>query len=372
LLSLNFQDSKHLQLKLKPSEEFTQSHHVNNRQLSWDFAFSQVLVEASQEKVRVRSIWLISGGAWFEPLALIVVLLLDIFQVYDVTVKPMLSRVIAGYNATILCYGQTGAGKTYTMMGPKNNFACRGLCPRTIAGLFTTCGEQANSASTIRMSYMEIYNDQIYDLLNPDAFPVDAITGEIQGDPTLKLQEDKHGNCHVKGLTKRLVHSEEDALELLFDGELQRAVAEHRLNSGSTRSHCILTFYVETTFYDHSSKSVEQEDDDVHNGDGESTQIVASKLHLVDLAGSERVSKTASSGKVANEAKYINKSLTFLEQVVVALGDRRRTHVPFRNSKLTHVLHDSLGGNCMTLMIANVWSDLEQIQVRWHIWQCSY
>ena len=287
-------------------------------------------------------------------------------DVYAVTVKPMLPKIFQGYNATILAYGQTGAGKTHTMIGPKNNFAERGLCPRTIAGLFEAANSNSNAASSIRMSYMEIYNDSIYDLLNPDAFPVDPITGDTQGDRSLKLQEDKLGNCHVKGLTKRLIHSEDDALELLYDGELVRAVAEHRLNSGSTRSHCILSFYVETTSYTRAADSAtnhDNNDDDDDNDDGDQSSVVSSKLHLVDLAGSERVSKTESKGKVAHEATHINRSLTFLEQVVVALCDRRRTHIPFRNSKLTHVLHDSLGGNCLTLMIANVWGDVDQLPV---------
>ena len=103
------------------------------------------------------------------------------------------------------------------------------------------CSNVQTHTGTPMHRYMEIYNDGIYDLLNSDALPVDAITGAVQGDPTLRLQEDQDGNCHVKGLTKRLVHSEESALEFLYDGELNRAVAEHRLNAGSTRSHCILT-----------------------------------------------------------------------------------------------------------------------------------
>jgi kinesin family protein 6/9 len=240
-----------------------------------------------------------------------------------------------------------------------------------------------------------LYSCHRYDLLNADALPVDPITGEVVGDRALKIQDDRQGCSHVKGLTKRLIHSADSALEVLYDGELNRALAEHKLNSGSTRSHCVLTLHVETTIYSagrrgggKSSSSAgsgsgsgggsdssgpegggegggDGDGDGGNDGDedGGGGRVVSSKLHLVDLAGSERVSKTASTGKVANEAKYINKSLAFLEQVVVALGDRRRTHVPFRNSKLTHVLQDSLGGNCMTLMIANVWSDLEQIQV---------
>lgn len=277
----------------------------------------------------------------------------------------MLEHVLAGYNATILCYGQTGAGKTFTMMGPKDNFEERGLCPRTISGLFSMVAEEQHASSTFRMSYMEIYNDSVYDLLNKDMLPVDAITGQVQGDPTLKLQEDCRGNCMVRGLNQLVIESVEDALELMHHGESNRAVAEHQLNSGSTRSHCVLTFYIESIIYDSqgASPSFNEIGKVTEEAGVSDTRTLTSKLHLVDLAGSERVIKTASTGDVAKEAKYINKSLTFLEQVVVALGDRRRTHVPFRNSKLTHILHDSLGGNCMTVMIANIWSDLDQLQV---------
>ncbi len=135
-------------------------------------------------------------------------------------------------------------------------------------------------------------------------------------------------------------NSEEEALNQLFEGELNRTVSEHQLNKVSSRSHCVFTIHIE------SRSRVESAD-----------KVVYSKLHMVDLAGSERTKKTGSSGITLKEATFINKSLSFLEQVVIALCDKGRDHIPYRQSKLTNILRDSLGGNCKTLMVANIWPE---------------
>ena len=144
----------------------------------------------------------------------------------------------------------------------------------------------------------------------------------------------------MKNLTLLPAASEEQALNIFFAGDQQKAVAEHTLNDASSRSHTILTIYVD------SRSRVES-----------SEKITSSKLHLVDLAGSERLKKTGSEGATLKETSYINKSLSYLEQVVIALGDRSREHVPYRQSKLTHYLKDSLGGSCKTVMIANIFPE---------------
>ena len=131
--------------------------------------------------------------------------------------------------------------------------------------------------------------------------------------------------------------TEEDALNCLFEGELARTVAAHQLNQRSSRSHTVLTVHIE------SRSRVESTD-----------KVVNSKLNLVDLAGSERTKKTGSSGLTLKEATYINKSLSFLEQVVIALSSNIRDHIPYRQSRLTNLLRDSLGGNCKTVMIAAI------------------
>lgn len=177
-----------------------------------------------------------------------------------------------------------------------------------------------------------MYNEQFYDLLNENYG--NNPSGKLTD---LAVRDDAKGNLVVKGLRQVVTDSEEDALNLLFQGETARSIAEHAMNKNSTRSHCIFTIFLETRSRVESSE-----------------KIVLSKLNLVDLAGSERVGKTGSRGTTLSEAKYINKSLSFLEQVVVALTNRSRDHIPFRQSKLTNVLRDSLGGNCKTRMIANI------------------
>ncbi len=139
--------------------------------------------------------------------------------------------------------------------------------------------------------------------------------------------------------------TEEDVLNLLFEGTTNRAIAEHQLNKQSSRSHCLFSLHIEQR------SRVDSSD-----------RVLASKLHLIDLAGSERVSKTHTTGVVLKEAQYINRSLSFLEQVVNALTDKGRDHVPFRQSKLTHYMKDSLGGNCRTVMLANIWGEASQIE----------
>jgi len=139
--------------------------------------------------------------------------------------------------------------------------------------------------------------------------------------------------------------SEEDALNCLFEGDLARTVSAHQLNARSSRSHTVFTLHIE------SRSRVESTD-----------KIVHSKLNLVDLAGSERTKKTGSSGVTLKEATFINKSLSFLEQVVIALSSSVRDHIPYRQSRLTNLLRDSLGGNCKTIMVANIWPEASHLE----------
>ncbi|CAI9566207.1 unnamed protein product, partial [Staurois parvus] len=154
----------------------------------------------------------------------------------------------------------------------------------------------------------------------------------------MTIVDDSHG-VFVKGLSLHHVPSEEHALNLLFEGETNRIIGSHILNKHSSRSHCIFTIHVESQ-----SRTLSN------------AKYTVSKINLVDLAGSERLGKTGSEGQVLKEATYINKSLTFLEQAIIALADRR-DHVPYRQSKLTHALKDSLGGNCNTVLVANVYGE---------------
>ncbi|CAK4224291.1 unnamed protein product [Aphanomyces euteiches] len=284
----------------------------SNRKDSWKFKFHQVLQNAGQDKV-------------YEAIAR------DIVH----------GAVVDGINGTIMAYGQTGAGKTFTMIGDTRNYQHRGIAPRAIAQVFQEIESRIEIEFTVHVSYMEIYNDRIFDLLAPDDMDMNDFV----------VVEDAKGT-YVRGLTQIETSTEKDALDQLFNGEMRRTVAEHQLNKRSNRSHCIFTFHI-------SQKS----------RTGGNEHVVHSKLHLVDLAGSERLKKTmndedgtAHKTTIKKESMYINQSLTFLEQCIVALGSREQRHIPYRQTKLTNVLKDSLGGNCNTLMFACVWGESKHLE----------
>ncbi|XP_073190970.1 kinesin-like protein KIF9 isoform X5 [Lepidochelys kempii] len=280
---------------------------VNNKQTDWSFKLDGVLHNASQDSV------------------------------YDAVARDLVSQALNGYNGTIMCYGQTGAGKTYTMTGATESYKHRGIIPRAIQQVFRAVEERIDQSITVRMSYLEIYNETLFDLLS-------TMPHDMSGDTHMAVVEYPQG-VFVKGLSIYPASHEEDALNLLFEGETNRIIGEHTLNKNSSRSHCIFTIYIES-----------------HSRILSDAKYTASKMNLVDLAGSERVGKTGSEGQVLKEATYINKSLSFLEQAIIALADRKRDHVPFRQSKLTHALKDSLGGNCNTVLVANIYGEAAQIE----------
>ena len=320
----------------------------------------------------------------------------------------MCDNVLTGYNGTIFAYGQTGAGKTYTMSGDVSAaYNQRGIVPRAIHHLFHESELRGDKEIEVRVSHLEIYNDVMYDLLADDVTQADNLQIVDRIDDPRFPETFAAGTgtreTVIKGLTKKYCANEAEALAYFFAGEANRATAAHILNKTSSRSHCIFTVYLE-------SRGV---------GDSSEKTTVA-KLNLVDLAGSERVKKTSVSGQQLKEANFINRSLTFLEQTVNALarfgqdtvpnpkvnvrkpgwnndttlpenaqnlaskqaaskqsaairsgleGTLRRTatpapievdpHVSARQSKLTHILRDSLGGNCRTTLIACLWPDVE-------------
>lgn len=247
-------------------------------------------------------------------------------------------------------------GKTFTITGGPERYADRGIIPRAISMLFYGLQNQKNASYSCYVSYFELYNDNGYDLL------VEANNGDEKGStsrsdsfgggsnfnelPKVTMMEDEDGNYHFRNLSVNQVSSEEEALNLLFIGDTNRAIGETQMNQSSSRSHCIFTLMVEM-------RKIGSE------------TVVRSKLNLVDLAGSERVHKTNSSGQTLKEAQYINSSLFFLEMVIVALHERTKkgrenTHVPYRNSMMTSVLRDSLGGNCKTIMVATISPEAHQ------------
>ncbi|CAE7035917.1 KIF6 [Symbiodinium sp. CCMP2456] len=259
-------------------------------------------------------------------------------DVLDVIAKPVIEDVLQGVNGTIFAYGQTGSGKTFTITGGASNYEDRGLIPRTIRLMFEAF-RKGPAQYRMYISYLEIYQDSGYDLLRDDS------VRRLEDLPKVALREDEDGNMHLRNLSVNLAASEEDALNLLFLGDTNRVVAETPMNDASTRSHCLFIIWVDST----------QAGSDV---------VRRSKLHLVDLAGSERVSQTGVDGKLLQEAKAINLSLHYLERVIVALHSRSKgvqAHVPYRDSMMTSVLRDSLGGNCRTTMVGCIAAEASNI-----------
>uniref|UniRef100_A0A8C5X6P7 Kinesin-like protein n=1 Tax=Malurus cyaneus samueli TaxID=2593467 RepID=A0A8C5X6P7_9PASS len=257
--------------------------------------------------------------------------------VFDSIAKPVAECVLAGYNGTIFAYGQTGSGKTFTITGGAERYSDRGIIPRTLSYIFDQLQKDSSKVYTTHVSYLEIYNECGYDLLDPR-----HEASRMEDLPKVTIMEDSDQNIHLKNLSLQQATNEEEALNLLFLGDTNRMIAETPMNQASSRSHCIFTIHI-------SSK------------EPGSATIRRSKLHLVDLAGSERVAKTGIGGQLLTEAKYINLSLHYLEQVIVALAEKNRSHIPYRNSMMTSVLRDSLGGNCMTTMIATLAMDKRNI-----------
>ncbi|KAM9241330.1 kinesin-like protein KIF6 [Leptosomus discolor] len=257
--------------------------------------------------------------------------------VFDSIAKPVADCVLAGYNGTIFAYGQTGSGKTFTITGGAERYSDRGIIPRTLSYIFDQLRKDSSKVYTTHVSYLEIYNEHGYDLLDPR-----HEASRLEDLPKVTIMEDPDQNIHLKNLSLQQATNEEEALNLLFLGDTNRMIAETPMNQASTRSHCIFTVHI-------SSK------------EPGSATVRRSKLHLVDLAGSERVAKTGVGGHLLTEAKYINLSLHYLEQVIIALAEQNRSHIPYRNSMMTSVLRDSLGGNCMTTMIATLSIDKRNI-----------
>ncbi|TPX35164.1 hypothetical protein SeMB42_g07223 [Synchytrium endobioticum] len=254
-------------------------------------------------------------------------------EVFDIVAKDTVLSVLDGYNGTIFAYGQTGSGKTFTVTGGAEKYSDRGLIPRTLQFIFKEAQKRPGNHYEIAISYLEIYNETGYDLLDNTRDP-----RKLEDLPRVTLQEDVDERIHLRGLSALQAANEEEALNLLFVGDTNRMIAETPSNPASSRSHCL--FIVSITC------KVQGQD-----------TIRKSKLHLVDLAGSERVCRTQIGGNLLKEAKYINLSLHYLEQVIVALHEKslgKRSHIPYRNSFMTSVLRDSLGGNCKTCMVATV------------------
>ena len=247
-------------------------------------------------------------------------------SLYDKCAAPVVDSVLQGYNGTVFAYGQTGAGKTWTMEGDIQSSVGKGIIPRAFQHIFdhVALSKEQNEKYLVRASYFEIYNEEIRDLLSNTP------------KKSLELKESAETGIYVKNLTSLAVKTTAEINQVMQIGKKNRAVASTNMNAGSSRSHSVFSIVVECC-------TINQRGEHIRVG----------KLNLVDLAGSERQGKTGATGERLKEATKINLSLSALGNVISALVDGKSLHVPYRDSKLTRILQDSLGGNTRTVMCAN-------------------
>ncbi|XP_058647005.1 kinesin-like protein KIF21B isoform X3 [Onychostoma macrolepis] len=285
-------------------------------------------------------------------------------QIYSACVHKLIEGCLEGYNATVFAYGQTGSGKTYTM-GTGFDVTIseeeQGIIPRAVRHLFQGIQKRRLDAQSAGMpqpefkvsaQFLELYNEEILDLFDSTREP------EARGRKSnIKIHEDGSGGIYTSGVTSRLVSSEEELLQCLKLGALSRTTASTQMNAQSSRSHAIFTIHL-CQMRVCPQPQVNGEMNGVSDGSISQPEYetLTAKFHFVDLAGSERLKRTGATGERAREGISINCGLLALGNVISALGDQSKKagHVPYRDSKLTRLLQDSLGGNSRTVMIACV------------------
>ncbi|XP_034090216.1 kinesin-like protein KIF21A isoform X1 [Gymnodraco acuticeps] len=283
-------------------------------------------------------------------------------SIYTNCTESLIEGCFEGYNATIFAYGQTGSGKTYTMgTGFDVNIGEDelGIIPRAVNHLFRGIEERRQTATEqgrpvpefkINAQFLELYNEEVLDLFDSTR---DIEARKMRS--TIKIHEDASGGIYTVGVTTRTVATAEEMMQCLKLGALSRTTASTQMNSSSSRSHAIFTIHL-CQVRVCSPDNDDNETDNRLAGDSEINEFetLSAKFHFVDLAGSERLKRTGATGDRAKEGISINCGLLALGNVISALGDRskRSTHVPYRDSKLTRLLQDSLGGNSQTVMIA--------------------
>lgn len=260
--------------------------------------------------------------------------------------QPMLKQALDGFNATVFAYGQTGSGKSFSMMGTDSDPNLKGIIPQLNDDLFVKVKEKltlmqekaekensnAKTKFMVSASFLEVYNEEIKDLLNPS-------------DRKLKIHEHPKQGIYVEDLCELVVRDSKDLLKLIYQGNAVRRVAATKMNEESSRSHSVFTIKIEQQTVTELAGGVTRE------------QTVKAKLNLVDLAGSERAAKTGASGSTLKEGANINLSLMALGNVINMLSEGKKVKnkvIPYRDSKLTRLLQESLGGNAATTMIAAI------------------
>ncbi|XP_060268755.1 kinesin-like protein KIF21A isoform X34 [Ovis aries] len=286
-------------------------------------------------------------------------------QIYTQCIEKLIEGCFEGYNATVFAYGQTGAGKTYTMgTGFDVNIIEeeQGIISRAVKHLFKSIEEKKHTSIKnglpppdfkVNAQFLELYNEEVLDLFDTTR-DIDAKTKKSN----IRIHEDSAGGIYTVGVTTRTVNTESEMMQCLKLGALSRTTASTQMNVQSSRSHAIFTIHLCQT---RMCPQIDAETATDNKVISESSQMnefetLTAKFHFVDLAGSERLKRTGATGERAKEGISINCGLLALGNVISALGDKskRATHVPYRDSKLTRLLQDSLGGNSQTIMIACV------------------
>eukprot|EP00850_Spirogloea_muscicola_P000930 SM000003S11175 [mRNA] locus=s3:1472483:1482935:+ [translate_table: standard] len=255
-------------------------------------------------------------------------------DIYKKDTKDIITSTVYGFNGTVFAYGQTSSGKTYTMRGTPEE---PGIIPLAVHDVFSHIQEATTREFLLRVSYMEIYNEEINDLLAPE-------------NRKLQIHESLERGTFVAGLREEIVVTPEQVLEILESGEAHRHIGETNMNVYSSRSHSIFRMVIE-------SRDKSMDDVDNTQKDRRVDAVRVSTLNLVDLAGSERIAKTGAEGARLKEGTHINKSLMTLGTVINKLSEgteRNGGHVPYRDSKLTRILQSALGGNAKTAIICNI------------------
>ncbi|KAJ6404897.1 hypothetical protein OIU84_012967 [Salix udensis] len=277
---------------------------------------------------------------------------------FEECVAPLVDGLFQGYNATVLAYGQTGSGKTYTMGTGFKDGCQMGIIPEVMNVLFSKIETLKHQTEfQLNVSFIEILKEEVQDLLDPATLnKSDTANGHggkvnLPGKPPIQIRETSNGVITLAGSTEVSVSTFKEMATCLEQGSLSRATGSTNMNNQSSRSHAIFTITLEQM---RKLNPVFPGDSNLNESMNE--EYLCAKLHLVDLAGSERAKRTGSDGMCFKEGVHINKGLLALGNVISALGDEKRrkegVHVPYRDSKLTRLLQDSLGGNSRTVMIA--------------------
>lgn len=253
---------------------------------------------------------------------------------YNITAKPVIKQIFEGLNGTILAYGQTGSGKTFSMQGIQRDPALRGVIPRAISDIFDTISNSpANVEFIVKMSVVEVYKEMIRDLI------------ELKSDERIEIREDLQGNTILDGVEESYVGNELEVAEIMMNALANRRVGRTNMNEHSSRSHVVTIMNIE--------QNIKSE-----------SKILKGKLFMVDLAGSECLNKTGAVGERMEEAKHINKGLLTIGRVINALTEGT-PFIPYRDSKLTRLLKESLGGNSKTTLIItcspSIYNEMETV-----------